>query len=152
MKLLAQESIAQAFATAIASAGMTPPANLIGDHRLRMFSPDGEGTPVDAWYVLRLDFYPAGAFGCKRKGLTLAWNPGCVKPTFTDQRARELSCLQAQLNAFSSGIVSASARHDCEILMRYAMQMLRIAERMVELGAQAGLDDPLAGEEANGTN
>ncbi|MNK59154.1 hypothetical protein D3C87_782540 [compost metagenome] len=143
----------KSFAAVIAAAGMQPPARITADRRIRMFSPDGPDTPADAWYVLCLDTRPAGAFGCKRKGLALAWGPDGVKAARTNHRAREMSGLQAQLHAFSLGIVSASARADSEVSARYAMRMLRAAERMLELGAQAGLADPLATEgEVNGAN
>ncbi|CAN7243959.1 hypothetical protein LJR175_000988 [Variovorax sp. LjRoot175] len=136
----------KSFKVIIAATGLQPPADLIADGRVHMFSPDGDGTPCDAWYILRREGPRAGAFGCQRKKMTLAWRPGGVKPAAKDQRAAELSNLRARLSAFSGAIVSAGVRQDWEISPRYADFLLRTAERMVELGAQPGLDDPLTAE------
>lgn len=140
------------FTAAMTATGMTPPASITNDGRVHMFGPDPDGMPRDAWYVLRLEGYPVGAFDCKRKGLALAWKPGCLKPAAKDRRAGELSNLRARLNAFSRAIVSAGVRHDGLISQRYAAFLLRTAERMLELGAQPGLDDPLTLEAVDGAD
>ncbi|SEA76543.1 hypothetical protein [Variovorax sp. YR216] len=134
----------KSFKVIIACTGMQPPAELLADGRVHMFAPDGQGTPCDGWYVLRAGDRPAGAFGCKRKGVALAWGPSGTRPAKKDPRDREVRSLQAQLDAFSAGIARLASTHDKELSMRYAVRLLRVAERMGELGASVGLDDPLA--------
>ena len=122
------------FTAAMSDADMKPPASIAADGRLHMFSPDGDGTPRDGWYLLRLEGDPGGAFGCERKGVALAWGPGGTKPASKDHRECELSNLRAQMDAFSSGIVSAGERSDALLTPHFALPAIRAAERIVELG------------------
>lgn len=143
----------RSFGAAMATAGMQPPAEIAADGRVHMFSPDGDDTAADGWYVLRLNSgRPAGAFGCKRKRLARAWEASGTRPASLDQRDREVRSLQSQLEAFSAGIARVAGNQDKELSVRYAARLLRVAERMLELGAPAGLDDPLAVEGAHGSD
>lgn len=62
------------FLTAIAAAGMEPPAEIHPDGRLHRFSPAGKRGDDAGWYVLHLDGVPAGAFGNWREGLSQCWS------------------------------------------------------------------------------
>jgi phage/plasmid primase-like uncharacterized protein len=52
-----------AFRSAIAAAGLTPPEPIIGDGTLHRFSSNGKHGDDAGWYVLHLDGRPAGVFG-----------------------------------------------------------------------------------------
>ncbi len=124
----------QLFTATMAATGMHPPANFIADGRLHLFSPDGEGTQADGWYVLRHEVRLMGAFGCHRRGIALAWaDTGAT--LWHDELAREQRSLRARLEAFSSGISAASERHDSELVQHLAAAMIFVAERLGELGA-----------------
>ncbi|WP_398497954.1 hypothetical protein [Variovorax sp.] len=102
--------------------------------RLHLFSPDGEGTQADGWYVLRHEVRLMGAFGCHRRGIALAWaDTGAT--LWHDELAREQRSLRARLEAFSSGISAASERHDSELVQHLAAAMIFVAERLGEPGA-----------------
>ncbi len=64
------------FITAIASAGMAPPAAIHDDGKLHRFSPTGKRGDDAGWYVLHLDGVPAGSFGDWRSGESQNW---CAK-------------------------------------------------------------------------
>lgn len=67
------------FITAIASAGMTPPAAIHDDGKLHRFSPTGKRGDDAGWYVLHLDGVPAGSFGDWRSGESQNW---CAKSNY----------------------------------------------------------------------
>ena len=137
---LVTNDVVAAFATAIDSTDMHPPADIIADGNIHRFSASGEGAPCDGWYVLRYEACLTGVFG-KRHDSAFAWSPTAgVKRVSGDEFEDALSSLRAQMNAFSSGIVFA--RDDSRFTVRYASRLLRIAERMLELGVQPGLYDP----------
>lgn len=132
-----------AFAAAIASAGMEPPVDIVADGSLHRFSTDGEGGPCDGWYVLRYEASLTGVFG-KCHGSAFVWSPAAgVKRVSANEFERELSSLRSQMNAFSS--VIDSARDDSRFSLRYTSHVLRVAERILELGTQPALDEPLTG-------
>lgn len=61
------------FTDAIASAGLVPPASLIPDGKLHRFSANGKPSDDSGWYVLHMDYLPAGSFGCWRSGISQTW-------------------------------------------------------------------------------
>ena len=69
-------AIEQHFQTAIAGAGLQPPADVYADGLLHRFSPSGKRSDQSGWYVLHADGLPAGVFGCWKAGLTSTW---CAK-------------------------------------------------------------------------
>lgn len=141
------------FRAAIAAAGMTPPDEIVADGRVRMFSPnDVDEAPTDAWYVLRLSGSPSGTFSCRRLGVALDWGSDGVRPARRDERARELSNLRAQLDTFANELTRLAEEPCSAHSVCCAVHLLRVAARMNELGAPAGLDDPLATEGGDGTN
>jgi putative DNA primase/helicase len=61
------------FRDAIAAAGLTPPAEIIGDGKLHRFSSNGKPKDESGWYKFFDDDRPAGAFGCWRSDLASTW-------------------------------------------------------------------------------
>lgn len=75
-----------AFADAMLAAGVgLPNAGIQADGVLHRFrgADDKPGRP-NAWYVLHLDGWPAGAFGCWREGFTLTWRAEMPKASAAD--------------------------------------------------------------------
>lgn len=62
-----------AFIDAIASAGLTPPTEIIADGKRHRFSSSGKPKDDTGWYILHGDDRPAGAFGCWRAGFSTPW-------------------------------------------------------------------------------
>ena len=58
----------EAFAAAIAAAGIPVPDHIEGDGELHRFSANGKAGDKAGWYVLHLDGLPAGIFGDWRTG------------------------------------------------------------------------------------
>jgi len=63
----------QAFQSAIAAAGLTPPDSIIADGKIQRFSTNGKRGDDAGWYILHLDNIPAGSFGNWREGRTETW-------------------------------------------------------------------------------
>lgn len=65
----------EAFADAMLAAGVgLPKAGIQADGALHRFQgADDKSGRLNAWYVLHLDGWPAGAFGCWRGGFTRTW-------------------------------------------------------------------------------
>jgi len=63
----------QAFQSAIAAAGLTPPDTIIADGKIQRFSTNGKRGDDAGWYILHLDNIPAGTFGNWREGRTESW-------------------------------------------------------------------------------
>lgn len=63
----------EAFRDAIAAAGLTPPAEIIGDGKLHRFSSNGRAKDEGGWYKFFDDDRPAGAFGCWRSDISCTW-------------------------------------------------------------------------------
>ena len=61
------------FKLAIASAGLTPPDNIIADGKIHGFTTNGKRSDDAGRYVLHLDGLPAGWFGDYRTGLSQPW-------------------------------------------------------------------------------
>ena len=61
------------FHDAIQSAGLTPPADIEPDGKLRRFSSNGKRGDDSGWYVLHGDSIPAGSFGDWRTGISQSW-------------------------------------------------------------------------------
>ncbi len=63
----------QAFQSAIAAAGLTPPDTIIADGKIQRFSTNGKRSDDAGRYVLHLDGLPAGWFSDYRTGLNQTW-------------------------------------------------------------------------------
>ena len=61
------------FRSAIAAAGLSPPAEIIADGGLHRFASNGASSDDAGWYVLHPDGIPAGIFGCWRSGIEQTW-------------------------------------------------------------------------------
>lgn len=61
------------FRSAIQSAGLEPPADIIADGALHRFASGGKRGDDAGWYVLFLDGVPAGRFGDWRSGINETW-------------------------------------------------------------------------------
>lgn len=61
------------FKDAIASTGLTPPAEVAADGQVHRFSSNAKRGDDAGWYVLYLDNVPAGSFGCWRAGIKQIW-------------------------------------------------------------------------------
>ena len=72
------------FMGAILASGMQSPVEIIGDGKLRRFSPTGRRGDDAGWYMLHLDGVPAGAFGNWRDGFSQCWSD-------RDERAMSLT-------------------------------------------------------------
>lgn len=91
----------EAFRDAISAAGLTPPAEIIGDGKLHRFSSNGRPKDESGWYKFFDDDRPAGAFGCWRSDLSSTWksdNPRQFTQAERDaykQRMREVEAERA---------------------------------------------------------
>jgi putative DNA primase/helicase len=61
------------FKTAMQTAGIEPPAEIIADGKLHRFATGGKSKNVNGWYVFHLDDLAAGAFGCWKRGISETW-------------------------------------------------------------------------------
>ena len=59
------------FKTAMQTAGIDPPADIITDGKLHRFTMGGKSK--NCWYVLHADDPAAGAFGCWKRGISETW-------------------------------------------------------------------------------
>jgi putative DNA primase/helicase len=64
----------QEFRDAIATAGLTPPDEIIGDGKIQRFSSNGNPRDKAGWYVFHDDERPAGRFGCNRSQIDATWS------------------------------------------------------------------------------
>ena len=76
----------QAFQSAIAAAGLTPPDTVNADGKIHRFSTNGRRGDDSGWYIFHTDGTAAGAFGCWREGFTQIW---CAK---SDNDMTEAEC------------------------------------------------------------
>lgn len=74
------------FVSAIRSAGIDPPTEIVADGRIHRFSVDGDGRKdKSGWYVL-FDDPLAGSFGCWKSGIKETWHE---KAEFTEEDRAE---------------------------------------------------------------
>jgi putative DNA primase/helicase len=62
------------FRDAIAAAGLTPPAEIIGDGKIHRFSSNGSKRDDAGRYIFHDDERPAGWFQCLRSGVEATWS------------------------------------------------------------------------------
>jgi len=113
------------FRQAIATAGLTPPTEIIEDGAIHRFSSSGRPRDESGWYVLHSDGIAAGVFGDWRQGLTQSW---CSKSdsTMTEaerqahrerikamQAARDAEQAQRQQNAAQDALKRWAAAPPC---------------------------------------
>ena len=99
--------ITNQFLDAIASAGPTPPEDIIDDGKIHRFSSNGKPRDESGWYVLHSDGVAAGAFGCWREGFTQNW---CSKST--------TEMTQAEREAHQNRVQAMKAQRDSEQAQR----------------------------------
>ena len=88
-----------AFADAMLAAGIgLPKSGIQADGVLHRFrGADDKPGRLNAWYVLHLDGWPAGAFGCWREGFTSTWRADKPKASVADlKRMRQAQCRARQ--------------------------------------------------------
>ena len=76
------------FRTAMRDAGIATDVEIIADGKLHRIHVEGDrqGTK-NAWFVLHDGNYPAGAFGCNKRGISSTWRAGSSAPLNPQQRA-----------------------------------------------------------------
>jgi putative DNA primase/helicase len=79
--------VAREFRSAVAAAGMVPPAEVVADGRIHRFSPSGRRTDSAGWYVIHPDGLPAGAFGDWRTGVSQRWRAASSRSMTDVERA-----------------------------------------------------------------
>ena len=92
-------TIVQQFSQAMSDAGITPPADLIGDGTLHRFPLSDRPDDDAGWYVLHLDEIPAGAFGDWRTGVKINWSAKADSSTFSPEEIRHLRNRQRDAKA-----------------------------------------------------
>lgn len=65
--------VSEAFRSAIASRGITPPSGIIPDGKIHRYASNGDRDDDAGWYVFYSNDPPAGAFGCWRSGVSETW-------------------------------------------------------------------------------
>lgn len=80
-------SAIEQFRQAIASAGLTPPPEIIADGKTHRFSSSGRKGDKAGWYRFHDDDRPAGIFGCWRSDITVTWKAD-VRSQFTPEERR----------------------------------------------------------------
>ena len=75
------------FRDAIAAAGLTPPAEIIGDGKIHRFSSNGSKRDDAGWYIFHDDERPAGRFGCNRSQVDATWSAKSTRE-FTPEEKR----------------------------------------------------------------
>ena len=84
------------FKNAIASSGISPPANIIADGKLHRFHVEGDKPRSEnGWYILHED-PPAGAFGCWKRGISETWSCREHKTFTPEEKARHNANMEAQ--------------------------------------------------------
>jgi putative DNA primase/helicase len=73
------------FRDAIAAAGLTPPAEIIGDGKVHRFSTNGRKSDDSGWYYFHDDERPYGEFGCHRSSLSCEWKGQRTNQKVTDE-------------------------------------------------------------------
>jgi putative DNA primase/helicase len=90
------------FISAIAAAGLSPPANISADGAIHRFSTNGRRGDDSGWYIAHTDGTAAGAFGCWRTGLQSSWcaksDSAMTAAELADHRQR-IKTMQAQREA-----------------------------------------------------
>ena len=79
----------QAFQSAIAAAGLTPPDTIIADGKIHRFATNDRRGDDAGWYILHLDGIAAGRFGNWREGRTETWCSIGRKAQSPEQQSRK---------------------------------------------------------------
>lgn len=102
-------NVEEAFRSAIAAAGLTPPDVVEPDGTLHRFSTNGKRGDDAGWYVMYGDGIPSGAFGCWRTGASGTWRA---------EPGRSLS--PAEQAAYAERVASTKRERDAELERRRA--------------------------------
>ena len=99
------------FRAAIDAAGLVPPDEIIGDGKLRRFSPSGKRSDDAGWYVFHTDSgVAAGAFGDWRSGESQNW---CAKAD-ADMSTAERRAARERIKAAQQAREAETARRRSE--------------------------------------
>ena len=113
------------FRGAISGAGLPVPERIVADGEIHRFSTNGKASDDSGWYVLHVDGFPAGAFGCWRQGIEQKW------------RARKSNELTAQeLQKHRKNLRAIKLRRDEEAAERHRQAALK-ARRIFEAAQPA---------------
>lgn len=75
--------------TAIESAGLTPPDQIIADGRIHRFPTNGKPKDDAGWYIAYDGELPAGAFGCFRSAFSETWRAHTESDLTPEQRVEQ---------------------------------------------------------------
>ena len=89
----------EAFREAIASAGLTPPTEIIDDGKTHRFSSNGIPSKKNGWYRLHGDDRPAGVFGCWAQDVTITWTHNVPRKEFTPEERKAWAERKRQIEA-----------------------------------------------------
>lgn len=115
-----EKSAIEQFTTAIESAGLPVPHEVIDDGLIHRFSTNGKPRDKSGWYVLHGDGIAAGSFGDWRQGITQTW---CSKTpdTMTDgERQANRERIKAMQAAREADLVLGQTRAAHEAAQRWA--------------------------------
>jgi putative DNA primase/helicase len=109
-------SLTAAFADAMASAGVPPPADIIGDGRLHRFYVEGDRRGSrNGWYVLYLDGMPAAVFGSWKRQLYETWTAKRETEFDAAEHAAWLKRVQAARQAAEDELHQAAAKRAAQL-------------------------------------
>jgi len=100
------------FREAIASAGLTPPDDIIDDGKLHRFSSNGKKRDDSGWYKIVLDERPAGAFGCWRSGVSATWRADVKREFSAEEKqawAKRMRDLETEREAERQAATASAA-------------------------------------------
>jgi phage/plasmid primase-like uncharacterized protein len=108
------------FRDAISGAGLPTPEKIVADGVIHRFSTNGRASDDSGWYVLHVDGFPAGAFGCWRQGIDRKW------------RGRKTKSLSPnELREHRKNLRAIKRRRDEETARRYE-EAARMARQLLE--------------------
>ena len=116
-----EKSAIEQFTTAIESAGLPAPHEVVDDGLLHRFSTNGKPKDDSGWYVLHGDGMAAGSFGDFRQGITQNW---CIKSadTMTD----------GERQAHRDRIKTMQAAREADLVLRQTRAAHEAARRWAE--------------------
>jgi putative DNA primase/helicase len=114
----AESNPEQAFLSAIAASGLTPPDTIFADGKIHRFSTNGKRSDDAGWYILHLDGVAAGSFGSWREGRTETWC-SIERHTQTPEQQKQHAALVTQMR--NARHRARKAEHDAAAKMATAI-------------------------------
>ena len=96
------------FRDAISGAGIPAPEKIVADGDIHRFSTNGKLSDDSGWYALHVDGFPAGIFGCWRRGIKEKWRA---------KKTRKLT--NTELRIFRKQLKDIAQRREEEIEIRH---------------------------------